>query len=177
LESCFDLKLLDIYWIENLDEPYDLCAHGHVLVQIGTEIVSDQNSLNVTVSATALYLMRTLTSNYQEGDYFSQLLPCCGHFLMVDEAEEKVVICGCPSGIDWTITHKEDGTIAHRSNNGQVAIISKDAYQKLVFEFADQVEQFYQSSSPKILPTDDYDQQAYRLFWNEWRQLRGPSKG
>lgn len=143
MESCFDLKLLDLHWIQNTDDPYDLCAHGHVLVKIGTEIVSDQNSLYVTVSATALYLMRTLTSNYQEGDYFSQLLPCCGHSLIVDEAKGNVLICGCSSGIDWTILHREDNTIEHRSNNGQVAAISKDAYQKLVFDFADQVDQFY----------------------------------
>ncbi|WP_225586969.1 hypothetical protein [Algoriphagus sp. Y33] len=54
----------------------DLCAHGHVFVKIGDEVIADKDSLDMTVSATALYLMRTLKDNYKKGYYASQLLPC-----------------------------------------------------------------------------------------------------
>ena len=104
----FDLKLLDIHWINDFDDPTDLCAHGHIFVKIGDEVVADKDSLDVTVSATALYLMRTLKDNYKKDDYESQLLPCCGHFMYADDNNDFVNICGCTSGIDWTIIHTDD---------------------------------------------------------------------
>lgn len=60
----FDLKLLDLHWINNEDSPGDLCAHGHVFVQIGNEVIADKNSLVIAVSSAALYLMRTTKDDY-----------------------------------------------------------------------------------------------------------------
>jgi hypothetical protein len=171
-ENHFDIKLLDIHWIKDVDDPTDLCAHGRVFVKIGDEVISDKDSLDVTVSATALYLMRTLKDNYEKDEYASQLLPCCGHFIIADDEKDFVNICGCPSGIDWTIIHTDDNKIKHVTDNGQEAIIDKDAYKKMVLDFADQVENFYKSSLPKIIPTDDFDKRGYLTFWKEWRNLR-----
>ncbi|MCA0232916.1 MAG: hypothetical protein LCH91_20785 [Bacteroidetes bacterium] len=168
----FDIKLLDLHWIKDVDDPTDLCAHGHVFVKIGNEVVADKDSLDVTVSATALYLMRTLKSNYKKGDYASQLLPCCGHFIIADNEKDFVNICGCPSGIDWTIIHTDDSKIKHVTDSGQEAIIDKNSYRKIVLDFADQVENFYKSSLPKAIPTDYFDKKGYLTFWKEWRSLR-----
>lgn len=168
----FDIKILDLHWIKGVDDPTDLCAHGHVFVKIGSEIVSDKDSLDVTVSATALYLMRTIKENYNKDDYASQLLPCCGHFIIADDDKDVVKICGCPSGIDWTITHTDDNRIKHISDNGQEVTIDKDKYRRLVLDFADQVENFYKTSLPKTIPTDDFDKKGYLTFWKEWRLLR-----
>jgi hypothetical protein len=171
-ENKFDIKLFDLHWIEDLDDPTDLCAHGHVFVKIGDEIVADKDSLDVTVSATALYLMRTLKGNYKKDDYASQLLPCCGHFIIADDDNEFVNICGCPSGIDWTIIHTNDNKIKHISDNGQEATIDIEQYKKMVLGFADQVENFYKTSLPKTIPIDDFDKKGYLMFWKEWRNLR-----
>ena len=171
-DNNFELKILDLHWIKDVDDPTDLCAHGHVLVKIGDEVVADKDSLDVTVSATALYLMRTLKENYKKDDYASQLLPCCGHFIIADDENDFVNICGCPSGIDWTIIHTDDNKIKHITDSGQEASVDKDAYKKTVLDFVDQVENFYKTSLPKIIPTDDFDKKGYLTFWKEWRQLR-----
>jgi hypothetical protein len=168
----FELKILDLHWIKNEDDPTDLCAHGHVFVKIRDEVVADKDTLDVTVSSTALYLMRTLSDNYKKDDYASQLLPCCGHFFMADEENDFVSIMGCPSGIDWTIIHTDDNRVKHITNSGQEAVIEKEVYSKIVKDFADQVEGFYKTSSPKTIPTDDFDRKGYLTFWKEWRRLR-----
>lgn len=171
-ENNFDIKLIDLFWIKEVDDPTDLCAHGHVFVKIGNEIIADKDSLDVTVSATALYLMRTLKEDYKEGDYASQLLPCCGHFIIADNEKDFVDICGCPSGIDWTIIHTTDHKIKHVTNSGQEATIDIEVYKKIVLDFADQVESFYKTSLPKTIPTSDFDKKGYLTFWKEWRKLR-----
>lgn len=170
-DNNFDIKILDLHWIKGVDDPTDLCAHGHVFVKIGDEVVADKESLYVTVSATALYLMRTLKENYKKNDYASQLLPCCGHFIIVDDEKDYVNICGCPSGIDWTIIHSDDNKIMHITDSEQVATIDKDAYKKIVLDFADQVENFYKTSLPKTIPTDEFDKKGYLTFWKDWRHL------
>ncbi|MEK7724033.1 MAG: hypothetical protein AAB336_06785 [Acidobacteriota bacterium] len=167
----FELKLLELHWLKNTNEQKDLCCHGTVFVRIGDEIICDKDKIiEVTVSSTALHLMRTLKENYQKGDYGNQLLPCCGHFIVADE-EDFVIICGCPIGIDWTIIHTDDGKVKHISEKGSEAIIDKEIYKTLVFDFADQVESFYQNSLPKIIPEDDFEKNGYLAFWNEWRNL------
>ena len=169
-DNTFDIKILDLHWISYIDDPKDLCLHGHVFVRIGNEIVADKESLGVAVSSTALYLMRTLKNNYKKDDYASQLLPCCGHFFMADDFE--VHICGCGNGIDWTIIHVEDHKVKHISDDGQEAIVTFEKYKSIVLDFADKVENFYRQSLPKTIPTDDFDKKGYLTFWKEWRNLR-----
>ena len=67
-DNTFDIKILDLHWIKYVDDPTDLCAHGHVFVKIGEEVVADKDSLDIAVSSTALYLMRTLKYNYKKYD-------------------------------------------------------------------------------------------------------------
>lgn len=171
-DNNFDIKILDLHWIKDVDDPTDLCAHGHIYVKIGNEVIADKDSLDVTVSSTALYLMRTLKEDYKKDDYASQLLPCCGHFFMADEENDNVAIMGCPNGIDWTITHTDEGKIKHITDSGQVATVNKEEYKKVVLDFADQVENFYKTSLPKTIPMDDFDKKGYLTFWKEWRHLR-----
>ncbi len=168
----FEIRILDLHWINDVDDPTDLCAHGHVFVKIGDEIVSDENSLDVTLSSTGLYLMRTIKHNYKKNDFASQLLPCCGHFFMADEQKDYVDIMGCPSGIDWTIIHTDNCKVKHITDRGQEATIDKEVYKKIVLNFADQVENFYKTSLSKTIPTDDFDKKGYLTFWKEWRELR-----
>ena len=168
----FDLQLLDLHWIHGGDDPDDKCAHGHVLVRIGSEVVADATTLDVTVSATALYLLRSLEADYQPDMFASQLLPCCGHYWFLMEESPDVLLMGCANGIDWTIAHVAGELVRHTSAAGQEAFISEAAYRRLVLTFADQVELFYNGSLPKNLPTDADDQLAYAAYWREWQALR-----
>ncbi|MGL4582101.1 MAG: hypothetical protein ACRCVU_03855 [Flavobacterium sp.] len=167
----FIIKVSNLHWIKNTDEEYDLCAHGDVFLQIGYEVVSNEHTLDVTVSATALYLLRSLTENLNEHNHDSQLIPCCGHFMYFDE-NERLVIGGCPSGIDWTIEHINDTEIKHTSDKGTEVIINKDEYREIVYAFADEVQNFYRESKSKILPTDEFSRDGYLGFWKEWNRLR-----
>ncbi|AFD55718.1 hypothetical protein [Riemerella anatipestifer] len=168
----FELELLDLHWINNTDDPTDLCAHGYVFVKIGNEVVANKDDLEVAVSTTALYLLRTLKNNYKKDDFASQLLPCCGHFFVADTDNERVSIIGCPNGIDWTIIHTDDVKVKHITDNGEEAIIDRERYKELVLNFADKVEDFYKSSLPKIIPADDLEKKGYLAFWREWQKLR-----
>lgn len=167
----FEIEILDLHWIDNEDNPNDLCAHGHVFVKIGNEVIADKDSPAFTVSSTALYLMRTIQENYKKDDYASQLLPCCGHFFMAD-SDDHVSIIGCGSGIDWEILHVPNNKVKHISESGQEITIDKEEYKKKVFDFADEVEQFYKISSSKVIPEDDFDKNGYLTFWKEWKILR-----
>jgi hypothetical protein len=117
--------------------------------------------------------MRTVNENYEIGEYGSQLIPCCGHFLMADENDDEfVIILGCPNGIDWRIRHIENNQIKHIAENGEEGIIGKEAYRKLIIEFASQVEKFYKESKPKEIPEDEFDKKGYEAFWKEWSILK-----
>ena len=92
---------------------------------------------------------------------------------MADENDgEHVEIMGCLNGIDWTIEHIENGQIKHISESGEKGIISKDEYRKIVIEFVNQVEEFYNKCTPKVIPEDEFDKKGYQAFWNEWRKLK-----
>ncbi len=167
----FEIKVSNLHWINNTDDERDLCAHGNVFLKIDDEIVCDETKLDVTVSATALYLLRSLTENYKKDDFDGQLLPCCGFFTYFDE-NGRPAISGCPTGIDWTIQHIDDNQIKHISESGKEAILNKEDYKKMVYDFADKVEEFYKNSKPKIIPSDDFDRGSYYEIWEEWKKLR-----
>jgi hypothetical protein len=167
----FEIKILDLQWINDEDDPNDLCAHGQVYLKIGEEVISDKESGYWNLSSAALSLMRTIERDYKKGDFGNQLLPCCGHFIIADDIGESVTIHGCPSGIDWSIIHRIN-IVEHITDKGQVGIIDKKTYKKVIYDFADRVEQFYRDSLPKIIPDCDFDQTGYLTFWKEWKRLR-----
>lgn len=50
-------------------------------------------------------------------------------------------------------------------------LIGED-YRREVVRFADKIEAYYESCSPKIIGEDEYDRVAYTAFWNEWHRRR-----
>lgn len=171
-DNFFDIRILDLHWINDVDDSTDLCAHGHLYLKIGEQILSEKESGDWTLSSTALSLLRTIESNYEKGEYSNQLIPCCGHFFIADDREETVIIQGCNTGIDWKIIHTNDNKVKHLLDNGYEITIDLDSYKNTVFDFADQIEQFFKDSKPKTIPTDDFDKKGYLTFWKEWRKLR-----
>lgn len=166
--SKFKINVDNMHWTDGkADDPEDLCLHGHAVAIIGDEKLE----YDATISATALYLLKSLTQDhiiYKE----NQMLPCCGFSIIANEELSNVDICGCPNGIDWSVIHEED-YVKLILDNGKEEVIPFRDYQLEVYKFADQVEQFYQSCTPKIMPQDEFDRNGYLAFWNEWYRRRG----
>ena len=163
----FSIEVSNLHWIEGVDEREDLCLHGDAVVLIGHERLEYQEA---TVSATALYLLKSLSEDHII--YKSiQMLPCCGFTMFADDALSSVEISGCPNGVDWSVIHGED-CIWLVTESGNKTTIPMDEYRKTVFAFADQIEAFYRNSADKKLPRDKFDRDGYIAFWNEWKARR-----
>lgn len=77
-----NLVVQGFQWIKGEDDdPDDQCAHGRVLFQINnTTFVKPEDGI-WTVSASALYLLRTLSENHTIENPVAEtnfLFPCCG---------------------------------------------------------------------------------------------------
>ena len=88
----FKIKADRFEWIGGAaDDPQDRCMHGHVKVQFGDTVLEDIG----TVSATALYLLKTLSEDKIMKPYDIQMIPCCGHFLIANNDLTEVAISSC----------------------------------------------------------------------------------
>lgn len=170
MSSGFELRIIESHWLGDSCND-DLCLHGKVAVRIGDEIISDFNSGEWVLNVTGLYLLRSLYSNYEKELYGSQLLPCCGHMMYIQEGQNTVTILGCPEGIDWTINHLSDNLIEHISEKGSRVIQTRSEYCATLSPFILQVEKAY-ADCPKKLPDDPYDEEVYNCFWKEWNDLK-----
>lgn len=171
MEQPFELRLLGLHWLDTLPAEEDRCAHGPVLARLGERVLSDDTT-NWTVSAAALFLLRTLTSDHTaEHPVGDQLLPCCGFTMWPDATSDNVLILGCPSGVDWWVEHR-DQQVQLTVPGGDAVRLPFAAYRAQVLAFADAVEAFYQRSAPKKVPADAEDAEGYELFWTEWHRRR-----
>ena len=168
----FSIEATDLAWVDgSKDDVNDLCLHGHAVVHIG----DCKLEYDATVSATALYLLKTLTEDhiiYMD----NQLLPCCGFFYLPNETLDQVTICGCPNGIDWSVLHDGDWVILELED-GTKEKVSLTDYRAEVLKFADKIEAFYQSCSPKVIPENELERNGYKAFWNEWHRRREEGNG
>ncbi|MDR2904779.1 MAG: hypothetical protein LBU73_02345 [Helicobacteraceae bacterium] len=171
-ENNLEIKVLDMHWVDenNPNDKKDLCLHGKLFIRIGNEILSDFEDGSWTLSAASLFLLRTLKMDYNINDFENFLIPCCGYDMIAEENEPFLVL-GCATGIEWTIQHTKDGFVKHISQKGSEVKITEEEYRKIVFEFADKVEQFYKDH-PRILPADEFYLRGYNGFWREWRKMR-----
>ncbi|USL95202.1 hypothetical protein D1J36_007935 [Riemerella anatipestifer] len=169
----FEIKILRQHWIKDdgFDDKSDLCSHGELYLRIGNEILSDVDSGSWCLSATGLYLLRTIKQDHCVGDFDNYLVPCCGHFMIPNEKTNCVMIYGCNTGIDWNIKH-EKGMVELTTENGNRVVITFDYYVAQVIEFTDEIEKFYGDPSKKELPNDNFEQEGFRQFWIEWKKLR-----
>ena len=169
------LRPMKLQWIQGaVDDPKDLCAHGGVEFRIGDEVLLDATSgQSLTVSAAALYLLRTLsvphTKSNPVGDH---LFPCCGFAMWHVCGSEDVVVCGCPSGEDFEVLHEKSGAgVVVRAADGREWRIGWPEWRVAVFAFADQVSEYYAACSPKR-PFGE-DAAAFKKFKTEWERRRG----
>ena len=162
----FKIKADQLAWIGGAaDDPQDRCLHGHVTVQFGDTVLEDHG----TVSATALYLLKTLTDNKIMASYDIQMIPCCGHFLIANADLTEVQISGCDTGTDWSTIH-EGNAVRFILPSGQEEVVSLRDYQYEVLDFAIRAKQFYDACTPKELPENEFDRNGHVAFWNEWQR-------
>lgn len=165
----FHIYADNLSWIDgSRDNSEDLCLHGHAVAIIGDRKLE----YDATVSATALYLLKTLTEDHVIF-HDNQMLPCCGFFMIPNSKLDNVVISGCPNGIDWSVLHNDDDSVTLELEDGTKEIVPMAEYRDEVYRFADMIEGFYLSCSPKVMPKDEFDRNGYVAFWNEWHRRRG----
>jgi len=168
MDFLFKIHIDDLFWINGTkDDPKDMCLHGRMWVVIGGRMVELDGE--VTVSASALYFLKTLTEDHILNED-NQMLPCCGHFIVPLEDGKNVTIGGCPLGVDWTVLH-EGKMVVVILEDGTRTSIPLELYKREVFRFADEVEAFYHACSPKQ-PYSDWERENWRLFWDEWHRRR-----
>lgn len=169
----FSVVINEMNWLFKEDINADLCAHGNLTVIIGDELIAGiTKDEDWTISATALFLLRTLERNHTKEDQVGEhLIPCCGHFFVFTEETEEVYVDGCPNGIDWEVIH-ENTFVKLRTKSGKEALIDFDFYKSEILYFVDQVENFYLESGEKIIPDDEFERNGYLEFWNEWKIRR-----
>ena len=161
----FKIKADNLEWIGGAaDDPQDLCLHGHVTAQFGDTVLEDHG----TVSATALYLLKTLSEDKMMAHHNIQMLPCCGHTLIANDNLTEVIISGCDNGTDWSTVHEGD-LVRFILPSGQEEVVTLREYRYAVLDFAKQVKRFYDSCTPKELPENEFDCNGYIAFWNEWQ--------
>lgn len=170
------LRPVNLRWIQGaFDDPKDLCAHGDIEFCIGAEVLLDPTTgKDLTVSASALYLLRTLSAPHtKDAPVADHLFPCCG-FSMYDVADqEDVVICGCPNGENFEVFHDVGGAgVVIRAEDGREWHVGWPEWRAAVFGFADRVSEFYGACSPKE-PSEEEDAKGFRKFAAEWHRRRG----
>ena len=162
----FKIKADKFEWIGGgVDDPQDRCLHGHVKAQFGDTVLEDIG----TVSATALYLLKTLTEDKVMAHHDIQMISCCGHFLIANSELTEVQISGCDTGTDWSTIH-EGNSVRLILPSGQEEVVTLREYQYEVLDFAKSVKQFYDACTPKEIPKDEFDRHGYTAFWNEWQR-------
>jgi hypothetical protein len=173
-ESEIVLRPVGLCWIDGAaDDPADLCAHGHVEFRVGDALLVDPvTGPEVTMSAAALYLLRTLsrphTKSHPVGDH---LFPCCGFGMFGVAGQEDVVVVGCPNGADFEVLHVEEETGIVVRTDGREYRVARSAWAEAVYQFADLVAEIYARSSPKTPSADDA--RGFRSFTAEWERRRG----
>lgn len=164
----FKIDVTDLHWLDDpVNDPEDHCLHGHAVAKIGERKLE----YDCTVSATALYLLKTLTEDHMIGKD-NQILPCCGHFLIANDDLTNVTIAGCAYGLDWSVMHSGE-QVRLVLEDGYEVSVPLEEYRKAVYQLADKIESYYNACPPRKELTDQFEKNGYAAFWNEWYRRRG----
>jgi hypothetical protein len=166
------LEVRNFNWVKgSVDDPTDFCAHGRVMFRVNEITFVRPEDGEWTVSATALYLLRSLTLDHTKSNSIAEgnfLFPCCAFSVWPIKDKFEVICMGCPNGIDIYIRHRE-GKVSLSSSLG-TEIVTESEWKEAVIRFVTLVQTFYVQSSPKIKIEDEYDARGWIEFWREWEQ-------
>lgn len=166
------LRPVKLHWInESADDPADLCAHASVDFQIEGDVLVRPSDGTWTVSAAALYLLRTLSQPHTKNRRVAEhLFPHCGHGIFEVEGQDDVLITGCNVGIDFEVVQVGEEVLLAAADGKQHRVGAPN-WKRAVCEFSDAVQAFYAASSPKQ-PADDFEQRSFQKFLSEWSRRR-----
>ena len=166
------LRPIDLHWLGQYPEnSADLCAHGSVEFQINGEWVVQPTDGGCTVSAAAVYLLRTLSRPHTKQDPVAEhLFPCCGNGLFQVEGQDDVLIIGCNSGIDLEVVVSGD-QVQITAADGTTEQVTLVDWKSAVCTFSDAVMSFYSGSPPRE-PADEEDRKGFDQFLQEWSRRR-----
>ena len=166
------LQPTDLHWINgSIDDPADLCAHSPVEFRIDDATLIKPSDGDGTVSASAVYLLRTLSQPHTKQQPVAEhLFPCCGNGMFDVEGQDDVLIIGCNTGIDFEVVRAVDEIFVTLAAGTQ-CVVTASAWIVAVCDFADKVQAFYASSSPKN-PEDDADRAGFIKLTTEWARRR-----
>lgn len=169
------LQLNSPHWVKDEgDDPADQCAHGRVDFVIDGQAFVSESDGDWTVSAAALFLLRTVAADHAPGAGVTsgnQLFPCCGFSIYpTSDGGYPCAIIGCPNGVDPSVRHAGDTvTVALGERK---ATLSRKAWASAVHDFASRIEAFYGASQAKQPIEDDEERRGWELFWMEWASLK-----
>lgn len=164
-----------LHWIndDRQDDPRDLCAHSPVAFEVRGRCLLAADAGSFTVSAAAVYLLRTLTREHTSAAPVGEhLFPCCGHALY-DLGDPDVVILGCPRGTNVWVTRPNGHTVRLSTDDGEQLDVGANDWSAAVVGFVDRVQQFYRQAAPKQPAAADAA--GYAKMWSEWQRRRGVS--
>ena len=131
MSNKFSLKIFDLFWLgDEKDYHEDFCLHGRVQAIIGDEILDDGLNDDLdewTVSAGAFRMLQSIYSDHYSGKE-EHLLPCCGHFMFINDKMDELAILGCPNGIDWNIKHIGNDVVL-KSAKGTMVTLPLEEYK------------------------------------------------
>ena len=88
MDFLFKIHIDDLFWINGTkDDPKDMCLHGIMSVVVGGRKLAQHEEF--TVSASALYFLKTLTEDHILNED-NQMLPCCGHYIVPMKMEKML---------------------------------------------------------------------------------------
>jgi len=164
----------NLHWLPQGPSEQDLCAHGGVSLSVDGTVLLDARDGDYTLSAAALYLLRSLTADHQPNDIpGGQLFPHCGHTMWTQKGSEDVLIMGCDQGLDIRVRHHGEQVDVLLEGGRSISIPVAD-WRSAVLAFSDAVRAFYESSPPQRLPSDKEDREGFEAFLNEWRRRHDP---
>jgi hypothetical protein len=166
------LRPTNLHWIDgSLDDPADLCAHSPVEFRIGDGTLIAPSDGDWTVSAAAVYLLRTLSRQHTKPQPVAEhLFPCCGNGIFEVEGQDDVQIVGCNSGINFEVLRVDDEVIVTAQDGTRYRVGLSD-WKNAVCDFSDSVRAFYSASSAKE-PEDAWEERSFRKFLSEWSRRR-----
>jgi len=169
----FYISIVSQHWLGEEETEYDLCSHGLIHLVIGGDVISS-SEIEYGISESALALLRTLEKDHSAESPVAERLVFhgCGTLLMM----------GCPIGINWSVTHVDDGVLIsrvdrHDTTSDEPTIrfshievtVPEEQYRQQVLSFAQEVKSWFQRNPRTFY--DDFDRQQFKVFWVEFDRL------
>lgn len=168
MSGAVSLEVADLHWLPGGDPDHDLCAHGRLVVRVGSAVLVDQADL--AVSTGALHLLRSLTEDHTPSAPLAEhLVPHCGHVMHLD-ASGRLTNLGCGIGVDWWV-RQEPGSVRLLFADGTEVVVTDVHWRRAVVGVADAVAAFYRASPPRR-PCTEEDAAWYAVFRHEWERRR-----